>query len=281
MKKKYLFLILTIVVFLSILFFCLSDKKNYIVEVVNIKNKNNQNIYGELYKPKDDGKLPIVIYSHGLGATYRAGSDYAKKLASYGIMTLCFDFRGGSNRSKSDGKTTEMSIVTEYDDLETILGEVKTWDFVDKDNIVLAGSSQGGAVSSFVSSKHFGEIKGLILLYPALSIPNVVRNWYSSIDDIPETVQMTKSIEVGRKYFEDIWNLDLFDEIKDDKIKVLILHGTDDDTVPVTYSEKINKIYENSEFYKIDGAGHGFSGKHFDKAMEYVIKYLKDIKVIK
>ncbi len=278
MKKIFLFL--AIIILLSLILILINNK-NYTIEEVNIKNKNNQNIYGELYKPKGDKKMPLVIYSHGLGATYRAGSDYAKELTSYGVMTLCFDFRGGSNRSKSDGKTTDMSIVTEFDDLETILNEVKSWDFVDKNNIVLVGSSQGGAVSSFVSSKHFGDIKGLILLYPALSIPNVVHNWYPSINDIPSTVQMTKSIEVGRKYFEDIWNLDLFKEIEDDEINVLILHGTLDDTVPITYSEKINGIYKNSEFYKIDGAGHGFSGKHFDKAMGYIIDYLKKINVIK
>jgi predicted dienelactone hydrolase len=138
MKKKIIFVIVALCfICLGIFLIIRYHNKEYIEGEMYIENSSNQKLYAVLHRPNVRGKMPIVIYSHGLGATYRAGSDYAKELASYGIMTLCFDFRGGSNRSKSDGKTTEMSIVTEYDDLETILDEVKTWDFVDKDRIVL------------------------------------------------------------------------------------------------------------------------------------------------
>jgi cephalosporin-C deacetylase-like acetyl esterase len=110
---------------------------DYSIEDVYFTNDKKQKIYAELYKPNKKDKVPIVIYSHGLGATYRAGSYYAEKLLENDIATLCIDYRGGSSRSKSDGKTTDMSIVTEFDDLETILNEVKSGDFVDKNNIVL------------------------------------------------------------------------------------------------------------------------------------------------
>ncbi len=291
MKKVYitLLVIMIIVITAFIIIFLYNQNKGYEVVDINVKNKNGQNIYGVIYKPKKGGKVPVVIYSHGLGATYRAGSDYAKELVKYGIATVCFDFRGGSTRSKSDGLTTEMSFLTEMDDLETIIDYVKQLDYIDTENIILAGSSQGGAVSALVSSRHqdesssirpYGDIKGLILLYPALSIPEVMRGWYSTLDNVPETVRLNDSIDVGKKYFEDIWALDPFKEIEKDKTNVLILHGTKDSLVKIEYSRKINNIYSNSTFYEIEGAGHGFNGEKFDEAMKHIIDYLKNINVI-
>lgn len=278
MRRKIIIIIIILLIALLSLFILLrKDNDSYKVTEINIKNSNGDNIYSVLYKPNKSGKMPIVIYSHGLGATYRAGTDYAEELVKEGIMTLCFDFRGGSRRSKSDGLTTEMSFMTEYDDLETILETVKTWDFVDTDNIILAGSSQGGAVSALVSAKH-DEVKGLILLYPALSIPDVFRNWYKSLDSVPDTVDINDdSITIGKKYFEDIWYLDPYSEVANDNKKIIIIHGTEDNVVSISNSEKLNNIYINSKLYKIEGAAHGFSGKYFEEALKYVLEYLKEI----
>ena len=160
MKKKLL-IILIVLIFIGIGIYLVVryHNKEYINGEMYITNSNNQKIYAVLHRPNKKGKMPIVIYSHGLGATYRACGDYADELEELGIATICFDFRGGSNRSKSDGKTTEMSFLTEMEDLETIIEKVKTWDFIDQDNIILMGSSQGGAVSALVSAKR-NDIKG-------------------------------------------------------------------------------------------------------------------------
>ena len=191
MKKKIIAIIIILVLFLSCLTtYLIYLNRGYTVKEIYIINKDNQHIYTQLYKPKKSGKMPIVIYSHGLGATYRAGIDYAKELANYGIATITLDFRGGSDRSKSDGSTKEMSFLTEMEDLETVLEEIKTWDFVDTDNIILMGSSQGGAISALVSAKR-DDIKGAILLYPALGIPSHVSRRFKDKDSIPEEVQMT------------------------------------------------------------------------------------------
>ena len=137
-----------------------------------------------------------------------------------------------------------------------------------------------GVVSALVSSKHNSDIKGLILLYPALSLPDVMREWYGSLDRIPDTVRLNDSIDVGKKYFMDIWNLYPFEEIKSDTKEVLILHGTDDSLVSTDVCKRADSIYTNSEFYEIVGAGHGFSGHQFDEAMGHIIDYLKSLNII-
>lgn len=280
MKKKIIYgIIFTIIICgLSIYIYNIND--DFVMEEKIIKNSNNQKIYGELYKPRLSKKMPIVIYSHGLGATFRAGIDYAKKLADYGIATFTFDFRGGSNRSKSDGETNEMSFLTEMDDLELVIETVKKWNFVDKNNIILMGSSQGGAISALVSATHNDDIKGTVLLYPALSIPSAIHNWYQNTSDIPNEVKMTDGITVGPRYFMDIWNMDVYSMIQNDNKKILIIQGSEDKLVSVDHSKMINNIYQDSELKIIDGAEHGFEGKNFDEAIEYVVDYFKELKII-
>lgn len=280
MKKKILFGIFVIIIVSVISYFIYETHKDYVMEVITIKNENNQNIYGELYKPRSGKKFPLVIYAHGLGATYRAGIDYAKEMAKYGIATYTFDFRGGSDRSKSDGSTKEMSFLTEMEDLETIIAKVKEWNFVDKDNIILMGSSQGGAISALVSSTHNDDIKGTVLLYPALGIPAAVQNRYENLDSIAKEIKMTDNITVGRKYFEDIFDMNVYEMIQNDTKKILILQGSKDTLVNPEHSKKVNNIYTDSELYIIEGAEHGFDGKYFDEAVDHIINYFKDIKVI-
>lgn len=280
MKKKIIYGIIFAIIICGLSIYIYKINDDFVMEEKFIKNENNQKIYGELYRPRTSEKVPIVIYSHGLGATFRAGIDYAKKLADYGIATFTFDFRGGSKKSRSDGETTEMSFITEMDDLELVIETVKKWDFVDKNNIILMGSSQGGAVTSLVSVNHQDDIKGTVLLYPALSIPSAIKKWYSNTDVIPDEVEMNDNITVGPKYFMDIWNMDVYSMIKNDNKKILIIQGSNDNLVSVDHSKLVDSIYPNSELKIIDGAGHGFDDKYFDEAIEYIVDYFKELKVI-
>ena len=283
MKKKLIIALIIVIVLVIIGFIIFKSKEivgGYTKTELTFTNDSGQGIYAMLYKPNDKGKHPIVIYSHGLGATYRACGDYAEHLAKEGISSVCIDFRGGSNRSKSDGKTTEMSIKTEMDDVENVLKEVKKWEFVDTDNIILMGSSQGGAVSALVSSTH-DEIKGVVLLYPATSLPSAMRRWYTNMDDIPEEIPMNSNITVGKNYFTDVWDWDVYEMIKNDSKPILIIHGTEDPLVNVSEADKLNELYSNSKVYKIEGAGHGFDDEYFDIAIKYIDEYLEENGVLK
>lgn len=280
MKKKIIIITIIIALLIALTIFFIYKNKGYTVKEVYITNDSNQKIYAQIYRPKKIGKMPIVIYSHGLGASYRAGIDYAKELVRYDIATITIDFRGGSNRSKSDGSTKEMSFLTEMEDVETIIKYVKELDYIDKDNIILMGSSQGGAISALVSAKR-NDIKGTVLLYPALGIPSHVKNWFEDEESLTEEIKMTDKITVGPKYFKDIWDMDVYTEIAKDEKQILILQGTEDDLVSPEHSKKVDGIYKNSELFLIEGAGHGFDGKQFDEAITHIVDYLEKIEVIK
>ena len=237
-------------------------------------------IYGVAYVPEaEDGKkVPLVIFSHELGNDHTSGERYAERLAEAGYAAYVFDFRGGTvGGNRSDGSNSEMSILTEASDLESVLAAAKTWDFVDPDKIVLLGSSMGGLVTTVVGSTHQDEIAGMILMYPALSAKDDSgAEQYQSEDDVPEDVSLFGGwIHVGKNYITDLWTVDFDQLLSSYQGHMLLLHGDKDSTVPISYSEAAREIIPDCEFYVIKDGGHEFFGQPFEDAMSYILPYLE------
>lgn len=238
--------------------------------------KNENQIYGVAYIPLDAGKqMPAVIYAHGYGATHQNGIQYAKRLAEHGFVVYCFDFCGGSNSSRSDGSPLEMSIFTEQADLEAVIGMVRELDFVDSNHIFLFGASQGGLVSGITAAENQEDIQGLILLYPGFEIAEDVQALFSSVEDIPETYSMFGWMTVGRTYFEELLDYDVYSVIGAYEKDVLLIHGDADGIVPLSSSERALEVYPSAELKVLPGAGHGLHGQDVETATEYMLKYLQ------
>ena len=243
-----------------------------------ILNARSEKIYWVLYQPEREGKMPIIIFSHWLWSNYESWIPYAEALAQAWVAAYLFDFRWGWNDSKSDWLTTDMSVLTEESDLESVLNEVKKWDFVDKDKIVLWWASQWGLVTALVAARH-SDIKWSILLFPAFSIPETVKSMFPNVEDIKDTYNVMWLL-VGKRFAADIWDLDVYSEIAKDEKPVLILHWTSDPIVPISYSEKANKTYHNNSFQKIYWWVHWFTGRHFDTSLKHIKEFLKNIWII-
>lgn len=243
---------------------------------------DGQTIRGVAFIPDSPGKKPLVIASHGFGGTNAGTIPYCRALAPLGLATYAFDFRGGGPESTSDGKTTDMSVMTEAADLQAVLAEARTWDFVDPDRIVLLGCSQGGMVSAIVASRLPDEICGLILIYPAFCIRDDRHREYTSLDDLPETrvVEGHGNFPVGRRYITDIWDYDVYKDLPKYTKPVLIVHGADDKVVPLRYSVEAEKTYPDAELHVIQGAGHGFNDEEREKALVFIRQYLKQIGIL-
>lgn len=78
---------------------------------------------------------------------------YTKLLAEIGVIAITFDFCGGGLFRTSDGKTYDMSVFTEADDLEAVLDYFAEESYVDKSKISLFGCSQGGFASAIVAKE--------------------------------------------------------------------------------------------------------------------------------
>lgn len=230
------------------------------IEVMN----DGRKIYGVALIPKNAAdKVPLVICAHGLGGNYRTNMFYAEQLASHGIAAYCFDFRGGGG-NMSDGATTEMSVMTEVSDLETILEAAQRWDFADAEQISLLGTGQGGIVSAITAARHKDKIMGLVLLYPAFLVSDELHARFDSIDDVPESFWLYW-ITAGRRYAEDMWDFDVYEEIGNFENNVLLIHGSADNIVPLSYSEKALETYRSARLEVLPGAGHDFTVKTLNR----------------
>lgn len=245
-------------------------------------------IRGTEYRPSGSG-LPIAIVSHGFMANQGTVRGYAKALAEMGYAAFCFDFCGGCViGGKSDGATTDMSVLTEVSDLEAVMAYALSLPYTRSDGLLLMGCSQGGFVSALTAAKHPADVAQLILFYPALCIPDDARAgrmMWARFDpkDLPEVIRCGP-MKLGRCYPADVLGMDPPAELVPYPGDVLILHGDHDSIVNHTYSETAFTAYELArrdrkgsnivQFEIIPGAGHGFGRKADQLAMGYVRAFL-------
>jgi pimeloyl-ACP methyl ester carboxylesterase len=145
------------------------------------------------------------------------------------------------------------------------------------------------------------DVKGLVLIYPALVIPDHARQRYPNIQNIPERIT-DMYMPLGKIYYRDIYDLDAYAAITAYDKNVLILHGDSDPVVPLEYSEKAFAAYKKSvlplngdsgpdvppeyfenalpvyksvELVVFEGAGHAFNGDYADRALALMESFVK------
>lgn len=246
---------------------------NCIKSVVKI-NHQGREIYGVSYMPDNKKKCPVVIFSHGYNGTnvdFAMNSEY---LTANGVGAYCFDFCGGSVHSKSDLKTTEMSIFTEKEDLCAVIDTIKDWENVDSDNIFLFGGSQGGLVTALAAEDYSDVIKGMLLLFPAFGIPD---NWNSKFPTLSSIVENLEfwGMTLGKNFFTSIHGYNVFEHIGKFDKEVLIFHGDRDDIVSLEYGERASKVYTHARIEIFPGEGHGFSEAGNKKVAEMTYEFVK------
>lgn len=236
--------------------------------------RDGMNIYGQLYLPNGNAaKYPVTVIGHGFESSYSYTASYAEYLAKAGIAAYVFDFCGGSSHSESDGSMKDMSVMTEKADMEAVLDGILQLEFTDTDNVFLMGESQGGMVAALLAASRSEDVKALVLFYPAFVIPDYARGLYSDASQVPENPTAMGGI-VGRHYFTDVIDLDVYDVIKGYEKDVLIVHGNKDNTVPISYSERAIGTYSSAQLLVIDGAGHGYSGTQLDDACNAAVAFI-------
>lgn len=230
----------------------------------------SKKIFGVAYIPDNLTKpVPTLIHCHGYGTN--SDTFTLTRLVKSGIAVYSFDFCGGSICSRSDGDSIDMSPITEVNDLNIVIDTLKHQHFVDNHNLFLCGFSQGGYVSTIVAANRPEEIRGLILMNPAY-ILNDYKYQYASIKDVPETLYM--GMPLSSKYITDIFNIDIYDVMKDYPHSVLIFHGSSDYIVPHKYCVRAREVFPSAKLITVQGAGHMFGLKYEDKIIQQIVNYI-------
>ena len=222
-------------------------------------DSNGKDIYARAFVPDVEGRVPLVIFSHGLGANVEHEEEVQKTLAKAGIAVFSLEFAGGSSSSApmSEGLTTEMSVLTEVQNLKDAIRIASGLEYADPQKIYLMGSSQGGLVTA-LTAEEVTNIAGLFLFYPAFSLPDDIRSSFPKLDEVPETFNLLGT-KIGKKYITDIYDMDPYANLDKLAMPVHIYHGKDDNIVPLTASQKAMKRLGNARLTTLEDTGHALT----------------------
>ena len=221
---------------------------------------------------------PAVIISHGFLANQSSVRNYAVILAEKGFITITFDFNGGGLGSRSDGKSVDMTLFTEKKDLLAVVNAVQ--EQFQPSSISLMGCSQGGFVSA-LTAKELGKeiIRSLILFYPAFCIPDDARKGHMMFyrfdpQNVPDLLGRIP-MKLGGNYARVVMHMNPFEEIQGYDGPVLLVHGTADNIVNISYSRQARSVYPECEYHEIEGAGHGFDVAYEREANQILCSFMK------
>lgn len=236
-------------------------------------SKNNREIYGTLTEPDNTESCPIVIFSHGYNGSGRDFEKMAEYLAENGVASFCYDFCGGSVNSRSSMATTEMTIFTEKEDLLGVVEYIKSCSDAESNNIFLFGGSQGGLVSSLATEEIKEDIRGLILLFPAMCIADNWNERFTNKEDIPD-IQEFWGMNLGRKFFETLRGFDVYKNIGAYKGKVQVICGENDPIVSLDYMDRLKDVYSDMKLDIFKNEGHGFSEQGNKRVAEMILEFV-------
>lgn len=202
---------------------------DYTIESVIFKSTSGNNLNGWMLKSKTIPAKATVLHFHGNAGFLLSQYQGMTALLKYGFQVFVFDYSGFGF---SEGKATRDNVLL---DGESALAYVKTCSDVKGKPFVIYGQSLGGHLSAVVATKHQADIDGL-----------VIEGAFSSHKDIAATLAGF----VGRMLVQEKYSAKKF--IQDFHKPVLIIHSTEDETVPFKLGKKLFEVAnEPKEFYEI------------------------------
>lgn len=226
----------------------------------------------------------LVILMHGIFSSkdFTPMPAIAKELAQAGIASIRFDFNG---HGKSEGRLQDMTIAKEIADALAMWEYARSLPYVS--GIGLLGHSQGGVIASMSAgiissdSATYGPAPyKLVLLAPGSVIKEACqggRFFNATFDPAnpPEAVNCIGGMKLGREYLLSTQKLDIYGTAKAYTGPVRLIHGDEDNIVPMWCSEKFVQTYgDASELIVVKGENHMIT-KKLNMVVKLVVEFFK------
>jgi len=247
-------------------------------EKIFFKNSKGNKLCGILSNPTSQKEKPIIILCHGF-STSKEGRTYVRLeeiLNDKGISTFRFDFFG---HGESEGKFEEITTFEAVDDIQNAIKFLKVSGYK---KIGLVGSSFGGMASIIAASKsnalYVLALKSPVSDYTFLIHSRVdeqdIKDWKEKgIIDVTGVDDETRRLKYS--FYEESEKVKAYEAAKNIKIPTLIVHGDEDETVPIEQSRKTASFIENCRLEIIEGADHKYSNTtHFEKMLDLISEFI-------
>mgnify|MGYP000182045177 CR=1 FL=1 len=129
--------------------------------------------------PAAQGKLPVVVYIHGVQGDARPGAKnfveagLLKLSADNGYLSIGMSMPGyGQSTGKADfcGAGTQVA-------LRSVLAQVRTWASVDRKRIIVSGLSCGAVAAAMVADRE--PLAGMVLISGVYDFAEMDQKWHT------------------------------------------------------------------------------------------------------
>ena len=194
----------------------------------------------------------IVVLGHGVTGNKDRPFLVAlsEGLEKAGINVLRFSFAGNG---ASEGRFEDAVITKEVDDLGRVI------DALDGYTVCYAGHSMGGAVGVLRASTD-GRIRYLISLAGMVDTKGFAEREFGDVTPDEGNMWDDEDCPLSSAYVNDLTALDtVVDRATQISVPWLLVHGTEDDVVPIEDSQAIfAKANEPKDLIRLPGASHVF-----------------------
>ena len=215
---------------------------------------------------------PLVIVLHGFTSSKDKGHTVAacEAMREAGFATLRFDLYG---HGESGGAFKDHTLYKWISNTLAVMDWARSLDFVT--DLYLSGHSQGGLTAALVGGMAPDRVRGLILRAPAFMIPRCAREGSMlgfTFDPlrVPDEMGIIKGLTLGGNYIRVAQTIRAEEAIDRFPGAVLLLHGDEDDLVPLEESRAAAKRYAHCDLRVIPGETHHFN--RFPEQMRTMIR---------
>jgi dipeptidyl aminopeptidase/acylaminoacyl peptidase len=243
-----------------------------------------QQLVGMLHVPEGRERVPAVLLLHGFTGTHiephRMFVKLARQLAAVDIASLRFDYRGHGD---SAGDFEEFSLQSAVADAVEAVRFLARQKRVAPRRLGVVGLSLGAAITAGLVAREIRDWKALALLAPvaegagildALSTPDAVGSLTTT------GVTDYHGNTVGMRFVRQFAEMKPTREILRARCPVLLLHGSQDETVPADHTDLYEKALRGARRQVrkiiIDGADHTFNGHRWEKELlDQTVEWLR------
>lgn len=247
-----------------------------------LKTIDGQALHYRIILPKDfdeKNKYPVFLYTYGgphaQVVTNAWGRAIEQYMAQQGFIVFALDNRGSARRGvKFESGIYKHMGGVEIDDQFVGVDYLKSLDYVDPDKIGIFGWSYGGFMTLKAVTHHS---KADVFAIGVAVAPVTDYELY-------DTFYTERYMSTPQLNADGYKSTAVFDDVKNIKNPLLVIHGMADDNVLFTNSTKLFKALQDEgilfDSMIYPGAKHGISGKksqiHVWKTIsQYFIKHLK------
>lgn len=234
-----------------------------------------------IYEGKGNEKK-IVIISHGFGSSKESPTAVtaAARFNEAGIGAVRYDHPAHGD-SPVDGEYFRIeNCLNDLESVENMVAER----FPDAE-ISYFSSSFGAFINLIYISTRSHRGTRSYLRCAAVDMPGIIRGWMSE-EDIKEMDEKgylvidedyVRPLKIVKGFCEDLEMIDLYKGFESKGTKLLMIHGTDDETAPYEDSKAFAQLY-GIDLISVEGADHRFTPEGaMDIVREEAVRFINKI----